>query len=119
MENTKKAATPQAQQAKIVVVNEKSAVLGFIINLLGLGWFGFDRFYKGDFIFGTFKLIGGVVFFMGFIVWYFVAATGVEIPSWIGYCAGAYGFLVICDFILVPLGIIKDNAKKRAKLAIS
>lgn len=35
--------------AKVVVVSEKSAVLGLVINLLGLGFFGFDRYYKGGF----------------------------------------------------------------------
>ena len=43
----------------------------------------------------------------------------VEETPWWGYCAYVYAFLAICDFILVPLGIIKDNAKKRAKLAMS
>ncbi|STP11756.1 Uncharacterised protein [Helicobacter cinaedi] len=104
--------------AKVVVVSEKSAVLGFIINLLGLGFFGFDRFYKGDFILGTFKLIGGVVFFMGWIFVYPYLMKVEETPWW-GYCAYVYAFLAVCDFILVPLGIIKDNAKKRAKLAMS
>lgn len=104
--------------AKVVVVSEKSAVLGLVINLLGLGFFGFDRYYKGDFILGTFKLIGGVVFFMGWIFWYLYLSQVDEIPWW-GYCAYVYAFLAICDFILVPLGIIKDNAKKRAKLAMS
>lgn len=93
----------------IVVANEKSAVLGFIINLLGLGWFGFDRFYKGDFILGTFKLIMG----MGGIV------VALLFDKYGHYAIVGYLFLWILDFILVPLGIIKDNAKKRAKLAMS
>lgn len=95
--------------AKVVVVSEKSAVLGFIINLLGFGWFGFDRFYKGDFILGTFKLMMG----MGGIV------VALLFDKYGHYAIVGYLVLWILDFILVPLGIIKDNAKKRAKLAMS
>lgn len=99
----------------IVVANEKSAVLGFIINLLGLGWFGFDRFYKGDFILGTFKLIMGI--FMVFMAIFGFLFLPLIIDS--RYVVVGYLVLWILDFILVPLGIIKDNAKKRAKLAMS
>ncbi|KAA8709855.1 hypothetical protein [Helicobacter canis] len=114
--------------AKVVVVSEKSAVLGFVINLLGLGFFGFDRFYKGDFILGTFKLIMGVFMAIGGLFFGFYLVTdeasqaienGNTFLQYSRYVVGGYFFLWIFDFILVPLGIIKDNAKKRAKLAMS
>lgn len=114
--------------AKVVVVSEKSAVLGFIINLLGLGFFGFDRFYKGDFILGTFKLIMGIFmilggFYFGMFVFGDTAQQAIENGNtfllYSRYVIIGYLFLWALDFILVPLGIIKDNAKKRAKLAIS
>ncbi|MCI7410657.1 hypothetical protein [Helicobacter bilis] len=114
--------------AKVVVVSEKSAVLGLVINLLGLGFFGFDRYYKGDFILGTFKLIMGIFMTIGGI--YFDACLLTDEASqtiengntfllYSRYVIVGYAFLAVCDFILVLLGIIKDNAKKRAKLAMS
>ena len=104
--------------AKVVVVSEKSAVLGFIINLLGFGWFGFDRFYKGDFILGTFKLMMGIFMVFMAIFGFLFLPLIIDNP-YSRYVVVGYLVLWILDFILVPLGIIKDNAKKRAKLAMS
>ncbi len=114
--------------AKVVVVNEKSAVVGFLINVVGLGFFGFDRYYKGDFILGTFKLIMGIFMAIGGFLFgaYLLtdeASQAIENGNtfllYSRYVIVGYLFLWILDFILVPLGIIKDNAKKRAKLAMS
>lgn len=47
--------TKQNQQ-KVVLVPLKSAMVGFLLAFIGLGWFGIDRFYKGDIMLGLFKL---------------------------------------------------------------
>lgn len=47
--------TKQNQQ-KVVLVPLKSAMVGFLLAFIGLGWFGIDRFYKGDTMLGLFKL---------------------------------------------------------------
>lgn len=32
----------------LIIVKQKSALVGFLLAFIGLGWFGIDRFYKGD-----------------------------------------------------------------------
>lgn len=32
----------------LIIVKQKSAVIGFVLNCIGLGFYGVDRFYKGD-----------------------------------------------------------------------
>lgn len=37
-----------SQNQKVIFVATKSAAVGFVLNCIGLGFYGVDRFYKGD-----------------------------------------------------------------------
>ena len=97
--------TKQNQQ-KVVLVPLKSAMVGFLLAFIGLGWFGIDRFYKGDIMLGLFKLFCPI---LALIAW------GVGYPTAALVIIAIGCFFWFLDWILVPLGISWDNAKKLAK----
>lgn len=41
----------------LIIVKQKSALVGFLLAFIGLGWFGIDRFYKGDIMLGLFNRV--------------------------------------------------------------
>ena len=57
----------------LIIVKQKSALVGFLLAFIGLGWFGIDRFYKGDTMLGLLKLVSSinciVMLFFGAFVW--------------------------------------------------
>lgn len=97
--------TKQNQQ-KVVLVPLKSAMVGFLLAFLGLGWFGIDRFYKGDIMLGLFKLFCPLLALIAF-------AIGLSTAAMVIIAIGCFFWLL--DWILVPLGISRDNAKKLAQ----
>ena len=97
--------TKQNQQ-KVVLVPLKSAMVGFLLAFIGLGWFGIDRFYKGDIMLGLFKLFCPL---LALIAW------GVGYPTAALVIIAIGCFFWLLDWILVPLGISRDNAKKLAQ----
>lgn len=44
----------------LIIVKQKSALVGFLLAFIGLGWFGIDRFYKGDIMLGLLKLVSSL-----------------------------------------------------------
>ena len=97
--------TKQNQQ-KVVLVPLKSAMVGFLLAFIGLGWFGIDRFYKGDTMLGLFKLFCPILALIAF-------ATGLSTAALVIIAIGCFFWFL--DWILVPLGISRDNAKKLAQ----
>ena len=93
-------------QQKVVLVPLKSAMVGFLLAFIGLGWFGIDRFYKGDIMLGLFKLFCPI---LALIAW------GVGYPTAALVIIAIGCFFWFLDWILVPLGISRDNAKKLAQ----
>lgn len=57
----------------LIIVKQKSALVGFLLAFIGLGWFGIDRFYKGDKWLGLLKLVSSinciVMFLYGAFAW--------------------------------------------------
>lgn len=90
----------------LIIVKQKSALVGFLLAFIGLGWFGIDRFYKGDTMLGLFKLFCPL---LALIAW------GVGYPTAALVIIAIGCFFWFLDWILVPLGISWDNAKKLAK----
>ena len=90
----------------LIIVKQKSALVGFLLAFIGLGWFGIDRFYKGDIMLGLFKLFCPI---LALIAW------GVGYPTAALVIIAIGCFFWFLDWILVPLGISWDNAKKLAK----
>lgn len=87
--------TKQNQQ-KVVLVPLKSAMVGFLLAFIGLGWFGIDRFYKGDIMLGLFKLFCPLLALIAWGVGYptaalVIIAIGCFFGFWTGYlCHLAY-----------------------------
>ena len=90
----------------LIIVKQKSALVGFLLAFIGLGWFGIDRFYKGDIMLGLFKLFCPI---LALIAW------GVGYPTAALVIIAIGCFFWFLDWILVPLGISRDNAKKLAQ----
>ena len=93
-------------QQKVVLVPLKSAMVGFLLAFIGLGWFGIDRFYKGDIMLGLFKLFCPILALIVF-------AAGLSTAALVIIAIGCFFWFL--DWILVPLGISRDNAKKLAQ----
>lgn len=93
-------------QQKVVLVPLKSAMVGFLLAFIGLGWFGIDRFYKGDIMLGLFKLFCPLLALIAF-------AAGLSTAALVIIAIGCFFWFL--DWILVPLGISRDNAKKLAQ----
>ncbi len=93
-------------QQKVVLVPLKSAMVGFLLAFIGLGWFGIDRFYKGDIMLGLFKLFCPILALIAF-------AAGLSTAALVIIAIGCFFWFL--DWILVPLGISRDNAKKLAQ----
>lgn len=90
----------------LIIVKQKSVLVGFLLAFIGLGWFGIDRFYKGDIMLGLFKLFCPI---LALIAW------GVGYPTAALVIIAIGCFFWFLDWILVPLGISWDNAKKLAQ----
>lgn len=90
----------------LIIVKQKSALVGFLLAFLGLGWFGIDRFYKGDTMLGLFKLFCPILALIAF-------AAGLSTAALVIIAIGCFFWCL--DWILVPLGISRDNAKKLAQ----
>lgn len=87
----------------LIIVKQKSALVGFLLAFIGLGWFGIDRFYKGDIMLGLFKLFCPILALIAF-------AAGLSTAALVIIAIGCFFWCL--DWILVPLGISRDNAKK-------
>lgn len=90
----------------MVLVPLKSAMVGFLLAFIGLGWFGIDRFYKGDIMLGLFKLFCPILALIVF-------AAGLSTAALVIIAIGCFFWFL--DWILVPFGISRDNAKKLAQ----
>ena len=90
----------------LIIVKQKSALVGFLLAFIGLGWFGIDRFYKGDIMLGLFKLFCPILALIAF-------AAGLSTAALVIIAIGCFFWFL--DWILVPLGISRDNAKKLAQ----
>lgn len=136
-----------SQNQKVVIItSQKSAIIGFVLNLLGLGFYGLDRLYKGDKWLGLLKFISSINCMI------MIAPAVFLLPPLLNGDLGIFDtikaifqavisektdenenivllFLLFSmlslfhfcvwwpvDFILVPLGIVKDNARKRAMM---
>ena len=44
----------------LIIVKQKSAVVGFVLNCVGLGFYSVDRFYKGDIMLGLLKFVSSI-----------------------------------------------------------
>ena len=80
----------------LIIIKQKSALVGFLLAFIGLGWFGIDRFYKGDIMLGLFKLFCPILALIVFAAGLSTAALviiaiGCFFGFWIGYlCRLAY-----------------------------
>lgn len=82
---------PEDRTAPLMGIQLKSPVVGLILGLC-FGFFGIDRFYKGDIVLGIVKLLIG----------------------WI-----TFGIWPIIDWFLVWKGIKKDNLQKIQNLLLT
>lgn len=124
------------QNQKVIFVSTKSATIGFVLNLFGLGFYGIDRFYKGDKWLGLLKFISSincvimslpaVFLFSAFVMGKFSVfdaiemmflAMGEKADNFVFFATLSFFHMLwwFADFILVPLGIVKDNARKLAQ----
>ena len=107
---------------KVVIVSQKSAVIGFVLSVF-IGMFGIDRLYKGDKVLALLKFLCALGFlfcFLGYLMemgftllFAFQEPLAIFASKPLLFCA----FDVLwyfADWILVPLGISRDNAKRLA-----
>lgn len=104
-------------QKVVVVANQKSPLIGFILALF-LGWLGVDRFYMGGtkgIVLGVIKLVCVLIIFMVCIIFRrMLFFAGDEAQIIMSVILFAYIFLYIGDLICVPFEIINANRKKIA-----
>ena len=93
--------------AQVVIVKQKSAMVGFLLAFVGLGWFGIDRFYKGDIKIGLYKLFCPI---LALVAWFGFQSFNAGVAI-----LGIGCFFWLLDWILVPLGISRDNARRLAE----
>ncbi len=131
-----------SERKVVIIAPLKSALIGFVLNVLGFGFFGIDRFYKGDTLLGFVKLvlsINSIIMIAPAVIWlsYVLNADlgfldiikGLFEVLMSGNADSSILVVVFCvlavfhffvwwplDFILVPLGISRDNAKKLAQI---
>ena len=106
-----------------MIVSQKSAVIGFVLSVF-IGMFGIDRLYKGDKVLALLKFLCALGFlfcFLGYLMemgftllFAFQEPLAIFASKPLLFCA----FDVLwyfADWIFVPLGISRDNARRLAE----
>lgn len=108
---------------KVVIISQKSAVVGFVLSVF-IGMFGIDRLYKGDKLLALLKFICAIAFLFCWLGYYMEMSMMLVFATQEPLVIFASKPLLFCafdvlwyfaDWILVPLGISRDNARKLAE----